>query len=64
MLLGTAMAAASAAGWHASLAEACSALRRRGESIIHPNPANKAVFERDYRVLLKMQEQRRELAEV
>lgn len=64
MLLGTAMAAASAAGWYRSLAEACGTMRRRNESVIHPNPASNAAFERDYRILLKMQEQRRELAEL
>jgi FGGY-family pentulose kinase len=64
MLLGTAMTAASAAGWHGSLAEACRAMRRRSESVIHPNPESKAAFDRDYRILLKMQAQRREMAEL
>jgi ribulose kinase len=62
MLLGTAMTAASAAGLYGSLAEACRAMRRRGDRIIHPNPANKVIFERDYRIFLTMQRQREELA--
>jgi FGGY-family pentulose kinase len=61
MLLGTAMTAASAAGWHGSLAEACRAMQRRTETVYHPNPANHHAFERDYRVFLRMQEQREEL---
>jgi FGGY-family pentulose kinase len=60
MLLGTAMTAASAAGWHASLAQACIAMRRP-EQTIQPNPANRAALDRDYRVLLKMQQQREEI---
>lgn len=62
MLLGTAMTAASAAGWHGSLAEACRAMQRRSETVYHPNPANHHAFERDYRIFLRMQEQRQELA--
>lgn len=62
MLLGTAMAAASAAGWHPSLAETCQAMRRRTEVVVHPNPANRAGFDRDYRILLKMQQHRAEIA--
>jgi len=64
MLLGTAMTAARAAGWHATLAEACQAMRRLTENIIHPNPANISGFARDYRIFLKMQQHRRELAEL
>jgi FGGY-family pentulose kinase len=62
MLLGTAMTAASAAGWHASLADACRAMQRHTETVYHPNPANRAAFDRDYRILLKMQQHRAELA--
>lgn len=64
MLLGTAMTAATAAGWHSTLAEACRSMCRRTETIIHPNPANNAAFERDYRIFLKMQQHRKELAEL
>jgi FGGY-family pentulose kinase len=62
MLLGTAMTAASAAGWYGSLKHACQAMQRRTETIIHPNPANRSAFESDYRILLKMQEHRAEIA--
>jgi L-ribulokinase len=62
MLLGTAMTAASAAGWHASLGESCQAMRRRTETVVHPNPANRSGFERDYRVMLRMQQHRAEIA--
>jgi FGGY-family pentulose kinase len=61
MLLGTAMTAASAASWHASLDEACRAMRRP-ETIVSPNPANIAGFDRDYRIFLKLQDHRSELA--
>ncbi|MDB5523653.1 MAG: ribulokinase [Rhizobium sp.] len=61
MLLGTAMTAASAAGWYASLLEA-SRVMRRSEKAIRPNPANVSAFERDYRIFLRMQQQRQELA--
>lgn len=60
MLLGTAMTAASAAGWYPSLAEACVGLRRP-ERVVLPNPANKPALDRDYRVMLKMQRHREEL---
>jgi FGGY-family pentulose kinase len=62
MLLGTAMTAASAAGWYGSLKDACQAMQRRTETIIHPDPANRLAFESDYRILLKMQEHRAEIA--
>ncbi len=64
MLLGTAMTAASAAGWHASLAETCQAMQRRTERIIHPNTAKRAGFDRDYRIFLRMQQHRAELREL
>ena len=61
MLLGTAMNAASAAGWYPSLREACQAMARAA-NIIAPNEIRAMALDRDYRVFLKMQEQRRELA--
>ncbi|MGE0502104.1 MAG: FGGY-family carbohydrate kinase [Rhizobiaceae bacterium] len=60
VLLGTAMTAASAAGWHADLAASCGAMRqldRRRD----PNPALRAAYDRDYRVFLRMHEHRREI---
>ncbi|UVC08746.1 FGGY family pentulose kinase [Rhizobium sp. TH2] len=63
MLLGTAMAAASAAGWYPSLAEACQAMARPA-NIIPPNEIRAMALDRDYHVFLKMQEQRRELAAI
>jgi len=63
MLLGTAMNAASAAGWYPSLAEACQAMARPA-NIIAPNEIRAMALDRDYRVFLKMQEQRRELAAI
>ncbi|CAN7606064.1 FGGY-family carbohydrate kinase [Rhizobium sp. LjRoot254] len=63
MLLGTAMNAASAAGWYPSLAEACQAMARPA-NVIPPNEIRAMALDRDYRVFLKMQEQRRELAGV
>jgi len=63
MLLGTAMAAAAAAGFYPTLADACRAMRpalRRRE----PDPARRDGYERDYRIFLAMHEQRRALAEL
>jgi FGGY-family pentulose kinase len=63
VLLGTAMAAAAAAGGVGSLAEACRAMlgksRRRS-----PDAEASKRLERDYRVFLRMHEQRRELEEL
>lgn len=60
MLLGTAMVACAAAGLHADLPASCLAMRpdarRRAADI-----GRAAAFDRDYRVFLKMHEQRREL---
>ncbi|SEG80991.1 FGGY-family carbohydrate kinase [Bosea lathyri] len=60
VLLGTAMAAASAAGKFGTLPEACLMMlgpaRRRS-----PDAAQRARFDRDYRIFLTMHEQRREL---
>jgi ribulose kinase len=63
MLLGSAMSAATAAGWHASIAEACQAMTRPA-TIIMPNELRGRALDHDYRVFLKMQEQRRELAQI
>jgi FGGY-family pentulose kinase len=63
MLLGTAMTASSAAGWHQSLAEACRAWRR-SEKVTVANPANVAALDRDYRIFLRMQQHRAEIAEL
>jgi FGGY-family pentulose kinase len=60
MLLGTAMAAATAAGLHPTLEEACKAMVRPA-TIIAPNEIRAQALDRDYRIFLKMQEHRREL---
>jgi hypothetical protein len=60
MLLGTAMAAATAAGLHPSLEAACKAMVRPA-TIIAPNEIRAQALDRDYRVFLRMQEHRREL---
>ena len=60
MLLGTAMAAAAAAGLHPSLEDACKAMVRPA-TIIAPNEIRARALDRDYRIFLRMQEQRREL---
>ncbi|WP_274626254.1 FGGY-family carbohydrate kinase [Arvimicrobium flavum] len=58
VLLGTAMAAATAAGLHENLAGAASAMGRTG----HPRPAIRgADYDRDYRIFLEMLRQRKEL---
>ena len=60
VLLGTAMVAATAAGWHGSLVEAASAMQRGGRAR-KAEPGAKARFDRDYAVFRRMHEQRREL---
>jgi FGGY-family pentulose kinase len=60
MLLGTAMAAASAAGLHPSLEASCKAMARPA-TIIAPNEIRAQALDRDYRIFLKMQAHRREL---
>ena len=60
MLLGTAMAAATAVGLCSSLEEACRAMARPA-TIIAPNEIRAQALDRDYRIFLKMQEHRREL---
>jgi FGGY-family pentulose kinase len=60
MLLGTAMIAATAAGLYPDLRQACAAMQR-GSRKSYPHPEVRARFDRDYRVFLKMHEQRRAL---
>jgi len=60
VLLGTAMAAAAAAGLHGSLAGAAAAMRRPGRRIT-PAPGANAHFARQYRRFLLMHEQQRAL---
>ena len=60
VLLGTAVAAATAAGLHPDLAAAAAAMSRQGSSRL-PDPSRRAGFDRDYRAFLLMHEQRRAL---
>ncbi|MGV3551313.1 FGGY-family carbohydrate kinase [Rhizobium sp.] len=60
MLLGTAMAAATAAGLHGSLQEACRAMSRPA-TLIQPDEIRAEALDRDYRIFLRMQAHRREL---
>lgn len=61
MLLGTAMSAAAAAGMHGTIEAACGAMARTA-TVIEPDAARAVALERDYRVFLRMQAHRRELA--
>jgi ribulose kinase len=60
VLLGTGMIAATAAGFHPTLTDACIAMRQ-GTRRRDANPAAKARFDRDYRIFLEMHRQRRAL---
>ena len=60
VLLGTGMVAATAAGLYPDLAAAAAGMARPGRER-RPEPAAAARFERDWRVFLRMHEQRREL---
>src|SRR5262249_4292685 len=60
VLLGAAMAAATAAGLYPDLSSACSAMQQGGATR-KPNPAARQRFDRDYRVFLEMHRQRRAL---
>jgi ribulose kinase len=62
MLLGTAMAAACAAGLFPDLTSACRAMRPATRERL-PNPALRETYDRDYRVFLRMLDQRRDLQE-
>ena len=57
-LLGTAMVAATAAGLYASLDAACAAMQQGGQERT-PNAAARDQFDKDYRIFLEMQRQRR-----
>jgi ribulose kinase len=61
MLLGTAMTAASAAGWYDSLEDGCRAMARPA-TLVLPSEVRSRALDRDYRIFLRMQEHRRELA--
>lgn len=61
VLLGTAIAAATAAGLHSDLPGAARAMARLA-TVIEPDPARRETYDRDYRVMLRMQEHRAELA--
>jgi FGGY-family pentulose kinase len=60
VLLGTAMVAAAAAGIYPDLVSACTGMHQGGVER-RPNPAVGERFDRDYRVFLKMHQQRAEL---
>jgi ribulose kinase len=60
VLLGTAMSAATAAGFFPDLATAAAAMARPGP-VTHPNSATRASYDRDYRIFLTMHDQRRAL---
>lgn len=63
VLLGTAMVAATAAGWHDDLASSALAMHQ-GETTRTPNPKAQAQFDRDYKIFLKMHEHRRTLDQI
>jgi FGGY-family pentulose kinase len=60
VLLGTAMVAATAAGLYDSLPQSCVNMQQPGYKR-QPDEAARLRFERDYRIFLRMHEQRREL---
>ena len=60
VLLGTAMVAAAAAGLHADLRAAATAMAQAG-TIRHPDPARRQAYDRRYRAFQKMHEQRQAL---
>lgn len=60
MLLGTAMVAATAAGLHSSLPEACAAMQH-ASTPRQPNTSRKARYDRDYAIFLKLHAHRREI---
>ncbi len=60
VLLGTAMVAATAAGLHRDLPAAAAAMAKQG-AVIAPDRAQRAAYDRDYRIFLAMHEQRRAL---
>jgi len=60
VLLGTAMVAAAAAGLHADLSAAATAMARPGTTR-RPDPGRRDAYDRRYRAFLKMHEHRRAL---
>lgn len=60
VLLGSAMIAAAAAGWHPDLTASCKAMRQ-AERSRQPNKGLHDAYERDYRVFLAMHRHQREL---
>jgi len=60
VLLGSAMIAAAAAGWHPDLATACRQMRRPERSRI-PNPAMQHAYDQDYRIFLAMHRHQQEI---
>jgi FGGY-family pentulose kinase len=60
MLLGTAINAASAAGWLPTIEAACKAFARP-QRTIQPDPERRAALDRDYRIFLRMQAHRDEI---
>jgi FGGY-family pentulose kinase len=63
VLLGTAMSAATAAGFFPDLATAAATMARPGP-LTRPNPATRASYDRDYRIFLTMHDQRRALERI
>ena len=63
VLLGSGMAAATAAGLYPTLTQACTGMSQGGRERT-PNSAARATFERDYRVFLEMHRQRRALERI
>ncbi len=61
VLLGTAINAATAAGWHDTLFASGTAMRRGGK-VIKPDPSAADRYERDYKRFLAMQRHRAELS--
>ncbi|MGI9493317.1 MAG: FGGY-family carbohydrate kinase, partial [Geminicoccaceae bacterium] len=57
VLLGTAIVAATAAGLYPDLGSAATAMAKPG-NVIEPNPERKAGYDRDYRIFLRMHDQR------
>ena len=60
VLSGTAMAAATASGWHETLSRACAAMRQ-DHGTLTPDPAMRATLQRDYAIFLKLHDHRREI---
>lgn len=60
VLLGAAMAAATAAGWYAHLAESCGAMRQQ-TTARRPDPGRQQAYDHDFEVFLTLQRQQREL---